>query len=1060
MKGIADISVGRPVTTGMVLVSVLVLGVIAFTRLPLAFFPDLDFPAVFVTVPYPNSSPQQIEEQIVKPIEEALATLPGVTKMSSQADADQGSIQIFFDWGESVDIARMKTAEKIDEVRSELPDDIEQIFINTFSTTQIPVVEARISAPGIDLSGNYDLLEKRVLNPISRVPGVAKVELNGVEPSEVRINLRLYKIAEHGVDLGDLAARLMGANRNVSLGKLDSEGQVIHVRSFGAFNNLGDIEQFPVNDRGLVLRDVADITYREPPISIGRHLNGRYAVALSVFKEATANTVDTARRVTALIENEIAADPTLEGINLFVFNDQAAEITSGLQGLLTEGLLGGALAMVVLFLFLRRFDTTFIVGLAIPMSIIATAVGLFVLDKSLNVLVMMGLMLGIGLLVDDAIVVLESIFREHTNAAFRSEPAERRASGAQRGALQEFSEDSADASRAAIIGARKVWGAVFASTVTTAIVFLPMIVGQRNQLTVFLEEIGWAITLCIFSSLVVSMTLIPLMASRLLSRKDAGPPLWTVWLSEQYVRILRWTFRHRFSTFGITVAIFASTALPFALGLQTAMFAGVNQRQMRLGYEFTDFHYKEEAELAVNEVEAWFFEHQDELQIESVYSHYAENDAATTLTFKAAHVSEDKAKEVRERIRNEVPKIAGARLTFDDEDAETGGDSTFFRVNLFGEHIDRLALLASDVEQRLAAIEGIEDAKSSVGSLRQEIQVSLNQELAANYGVSPESLAQTFAFTLGGRRLRRYNTGDKEVELILMMSQQDVSTLDDLKSFVVSGEDGRGVTLGTLAEFKVVDKPKTIERENRKTLVSIRSSYEGEDWDGARKQIEESLNGMAFPVGYSWSFGERIQEQDRQLEQMIVNYLLALALIYIVMASQFESLVHPFAILFSIPFAFWGVTWFLLATNTPLNFMAQIGLLVLMGIVVKNGIVLIDHINNLRREGYDRETAIELGGKERLRPILMTASTAVLALVPMAIGRTGLAGLYYFPLARTVIGGLMASTFLTLVILPFIYVLFDNLAVWWGKVWREALREDVAPSHPQTKGDEPAHKLW
>ncbi len=826
--------------------------------------------------------------------------------------------------------------------------------INTFSTTQIPVVEARISAPGIDLSGNYDLLEKRVVNPITRVPGVAKVELNGVEPNEVRINLRLGKIAEHGVDLGDLAARLMAANRNVSLGKLDSEGQVIHVRSFGAFDNLGDIEQFPVNDRGLVLMDVADITYREPPIRIGRHLNGRYAVALSVFKEATANTVDTARQVTALIENEIAADPTLEGINLFVFNDQAAEITSGLWGLMTEGLLGGALAMVVLFFFLRRFDTTVIVGLAIPMSIIATAVGLFVLDKSLNVLVMMGLMLGVGLLVDDAIVVLESIFREHNSVGARA---------------------PADASRAAITGARKVWGAVFASTVTTAIVFLPMIVGQRNQLTVFLEELGWAITLCIFSSLVVSMTLIPLMASKLLSGKDAGPPLWTVRISEQYARLLRWTFRHRWATFGITVAIFASTALPFWLGLQTAMFAGVNQKQMRLGYEFTDFHYKEEAELAVNEVEAWFFEHQDELQIDSVYSHFAENEASTTLTFAASHVSEDEAKAVRERIRNEAPKIAGAKLTFDDEDAETGGDSTFFRLNLFGEHIDRLALLALDVERRLATIEGIEDATSSVGSSRQEIQVSLNEELAANYGVSPETVSQTFAFTLGGRRLRRYNAGDKEVELLLMMSQQDVSTLDDLKSFVVSGEDGRGVTLGTLAEFRVVDKPKTIERENRKTQVSIRSSYEGEDWDGAREQIEASLHGMAFPVGYSWSFGERIQEQDRQLEQMIVNYLLAVALIYIVMASQFESLVHPFAILFSIPFALWGVTWFLLVTNTPLNFMAQIGLLVLMGIVVKNGIVLIDHINNLRREGYDRETAIELGGKERLRPILMTAGS-------------------------------------------------------------------------------------
>jgi len=1009
----------------MLLVSVLVLGVIALLRLPLAYLPDLDFPGVFINVPYPNASPRQIEEQILKPVEEALATLPGVKKMSSQADADQATVQLFFDWGETVDVARMKVAEKIDEVRPDLPDDVEQIFINTFSTTQIPIVEARISAPGVDLAGNYDLLEKRVVNPISRIPGVAKVELNGVAPREVRINLRLYKIAEHGVDLAALARKLMSANRNVSLGKLDDEGQVIHVRSFGAFEDLEEIDRFPVNDKGLLLGDIAEITYREPPIQFGRHLNGRYAVALSVFKEAAANTVETARRVTALIESEIAKDPTLEGINLFVFDDQAAEITKGLRGLMTEGLLGGALAMVVLFLFLRRLDTTVIVGLAIPMSIIATAVGLYFMGKTLNVLSMMGLMLGIGLLVDDAIVVLESIFREHN--------------------------EGIEASEAAISGARRVWGAVFASTVTTAIVFLPMIVGTRNQLTVFLEEIGWSISFCIFSSFVVSMTLIPLMASKLLKGGDSTPPRWTVWLSDRYVEILRWTFRHRWATFAITLAVLGSIALPFSLGVQTAMLAGINKKQMQLDYEFGDFHYKEEAELVVTKVEAWLFAHQEELGLESIYSYYAENDAGTTLTFTAEHVGDDEAKKTRESIRSGVPKMPGVELTFFEEEAEAGGDSTFFQVNLYGEDIERLAALSEDVKRRLSAVDGVKDVKSSVGNARQEIQVSLDRELAAKYGVRPRDVSQAFAFTLGGQRLRRYNAGDKEVELLLMMSLKDVSTLDDLKNFVVSGDEGRGVTLGTLADFTVVEQPTTIEREDRKTLVSIRSSYEGEDWSAARERIETSLNRMALPVGYSWSFGERIQQQDAQLEQMLVNYALALALIYIVMASQFESLVHPFAILFSIPFAFWGVAWFLFVTGTPLNFMGQIGVLVLMGIVVKNGIVLIDHINNLRREGYDRETAIELGGRERLRPILMTAGTAVLALVPMAIGRADLDGLYYFPLARTVIGGLTASTFLTLVILPYIYVLFDNLALWAGKVWGAA--SSVSSTSPTSGAD-------
>ena len=1019
MKSLAGLSVKRPVTTIMVLTSVLVLGVISFAKLPLAFLPEVDFPAIFISVPYPNSSPEQIEKEIVKPLEETLATLSGVRKMSSNATADEASVQLDFNWGDSLDVVRMKVAEKIDEVRPELPSDIQQIFINTFSTSQIPVVEARISAPGIDLSQNYDLLEKRVVNPLQRVPGIAKVELNGVEPREVRINLRLNKIAAHGVDIGALATRLASSNLNVALGKIDDQGQVIHVRSFGAFQDIEAILDFPVNDRGLKISDIAYVTYQEPPINYGRHLNGDYAVALSVYKDPTSNTVDVATRATALIRGPISSDPTLEGINLFVFDDQAEEITKGLDGLRNEGLLGGLLAVIVLFFFLRRIDTTLIVSLSIPMSIIATAVVLYFMDKSLNVLSMMGLMLGVGLLVDDAIVVLESIFREHTKRT--------------------------DASKAAILGTRQVVGAVVASTVTTAIVFLPLVIGSKNQLTTWLGEIGLAISLTIFCSLIVSMTLIPLMASKLLSRRESKNPLWTEWLTDRYVNILHWTFRHRWVTFGITILILASIALPFTLGLQTAMFAGINKNRMYLQYDFSDFHFKEDAEAAVTQVEQWFFENKEELGLESVYSYFAENEAATTLGFAEEDIGEEQANEIRKFIREGLPKIPGVRIRFDDEDAEVGGSATTFRVNLYGEDNERLSQLANDVRARLELTEGVNDAKNSASDARKEIQVTLNRELASKYGLTPRDVADVFTFTLGGQRLRKYNAGDKEVDLILTMALEDVSKLDDLKSFVLAGQ-GRGVTLGTLADFKVVDQPKSIRREDRRTLVNVRAVYEGKDWSKAREDVTTSLNQMNMPPGYSWSFGERIQQQDEQTQQMLVNYLLALLLVYIVMASQFESLAHPFAILVSIPFALWGAAWFLWITDSPFNLMGQIGVLILMGIVVKNGIVLIDHINNLRRQGYSREDAIELGGRERLRPILMTAATAVLALVPMAIGRTELDGLYYYPLARTVIGGLTASTFLTLVILPYIYVLFDNLAEWARKVWKASEPAGVVPT--------------
>ncbi len=1009
MKGLAGASVRRPITTLMFLVSLLVLGVISFVKLPLAYLPDVDFPAIFISVPYPNSSPAQIEKEIVRPLEEAMATLSGVKKMSSTASADEASLQLDFNWGDSLDVIRMKVAEKVEEVRRDLPADVEQVFINTFSTSQIPVVEARISAPGIDLSQNYDLLEKRIVNPLQRVPGVAKVELNGVEPREVRINLRLHKIAAHGVDIGALADRLAASNINLALGKIAEQGRVIHVRSFGAFADIDAILAFPINDRGLRLSDIAYVTYQEPPINYGRHLNGDYAVALQVYKDPTANTVEVATRATALISGPIASDPTLEGINLFVFDDQAEQITNGLRGLQHEGMLGGLLAVVVLYFFLRRFDTTLIVCLAIPMSIISTAVVLYFMDKSLNVLSMMGLMLGVGLLVDDAIVVLESIFREHSQTP--------------------------DASQAAITGTRQVFGAVVASTITTAIVFLPLVVGDKNQLTTWLGEIGLAISLTIFCSLLVSLTLIPLMASKLLSRRESKNPRWTEWLTDRYVILLRWTFRHRWATFGITLAILASIALPFTLGLQTAMFAGINKNQMYLEYDFSDFHYKEDAEAVVSRAERWFFENREELDIDSVYSFFQENSAATILTFAKQDIGEEEANEIRKIIREGLPTLAGVRIRFDDEDAQVGGSATTFRVNLYGEDNDRLALLASDVKARITQIQGIEDAKSSASDSRKEIQVSLNRELAAKYGLTPRDVSQAFAFTLGGQRLRKYNAGDKEVDLILTMALEDVSMLDDLKGFVLSGGE-RGVTLWTLADFKVVEQPKDIQRQDRKTVASVRATYEGENWKKAREEMTSSLDQMSMPPGYSWSFGERIQRQDEQTQQMLVNYLLALILIYIVMASQFESLAHPFAILLSIPFALWGAAWFLWLTDSPFNLMGQIGVLILMGIVVKNGIVLIDHINNLRRRGYSREEAIELGGRERIRPILMTAATAVLALVPMAIGRTELDGLYYYPLARTVIGGLTASTFLTLVILPYIYVLFDSLAVWARKVWR------------------------
>lgn len=1013
------LAVNRPVTTAMVLLSLLVLGGISFSRIPLAYLPDVDFPGVFVTVPYQNASPRQIEREIVQPLEEALATIPGARRISSTATADSANLQLQFTWGETVDVARAKVFEAVEDARPELPDDVREIYVNTFSTTQIPIVEARISAPGMDLSANYDRLERRIADPIRRVPGVARVDLNGVEPREVRINLRLDRLAAHRMDLGEISDRVSNMNRNVSLGRIRADGEVTPVRGFGALSAIDEIGSLPLNDRGLSIADVAEVTYREPPIPFGRHLNDETAIALTVYKSAQANTVDVATAVTERIETEIAADPSLAGINLFVWEDQAEEITSGLAGIRTEGLLGALFAVILLFLFLRRVDTTSIISLTIPMSIIATAIVLYFAGRSLNVLSMMGMMLGIGLLVDDAIVVLESIVKEHGRGIA--------------------------AKTAAITGARAVSGAVIASTVTTAVVFLPTVVGPKNQMSIWLGEIGLAITLTIFCSLFISLTLIPLVSSRLLARKPSVAPRWTERLGDLYQGVLRFTLRRRWITAGIAAAFLVTAILPFFLGLSTAVFAGLNRNRIFLSYEFKDFHYKEDSRLAVLAVERELAEVRDELGIDSVYSYFAENEAQTVISFRDEHISDAEGKELKERVKEALPPLPGTRVLFGDDDQETGGDSMFFRVRFYGEDSERLVRIAREAEDRMTGVEGVADIRSAEDNPRKEVVVRPRTEEAARVGITPRDLAEIFGFTLGGRPLRRFQTEDREAEVLLTMSQKDVSRVEDLRNFTLMSDGGVPVSLGDLADFEIVERSRTIQRVDRKAVATLRAAYEGEAWEEARSEIEEELDAMALPAGYSWSFGERINRQDTDLQNMAVNYLLALLLIYIVMAAQFESLIHPLAILISIPYALWGASWTLLATNSPFNLMAQIGMLILMGIVVKNGIVLIDHVNKLRRAGMERTEALLEGGRDRLRPILMTAGATMLALLPMAIGRTGLDGLYYFPLARTVIGGLAASTVLTLVILPFFYTLLDDLAAKARQVWRLSVPASPAP---------------
>ncbi len=994
----------------MVYISLLLLGAIAIYRIPLAFLPTLDWPEMWIWIPYPNSSPVYIEKNIIKPAEEMLSTLSGLKKIQSTAEPDSASFQLTFDWGKKLDMVRVQVDEKLDIARREMPDDVEHIYVFNFNTTDIPVVQSRISAPGVDLSKNYDLLDKRIANKIRRIPGVAKVELNGVQAKDINIYLILDKIKEHGVDVAQLVRRLQGANVQMSIGKVSEERFHYNVRVLGNFDALELLENFQVNERGLKLKDIATITYQEPDLTFGRHLNRQSAVALEVFKESSANTVQVARRVLDSIHNDIGKDPLLKGVDLFIWNDQAQEITDSLKGLRNAGIIGGFLAIFVLYFFLRRVDATAIVSLAIPLSLVIASVVLFILGKSFNVLSMMGLMLGVGMLVDNAIVVLEAIYRKYLKTG--------------------------DPVASSISGTKEVGIAVTCATMTTLIVFLPLIVGGKDELSVWLKEVGISIAITLICSLFVSLTLIPLMASKILSKKVKKETKFIRILQERYVGTLGWTMRHRIAMFFIIIGIFIFGLLPFLTGWVSAkpFSGGIEQDRLGMRYEFFDYFYKSHVEEYVTTMEDYLYEHEDEFFIKSVYSYFSDNDAGTIITFNKNDLSEEKVKKIRDKIRKDHPVLPGAKIGFwnDDEDSESPIQRV--SINLYGDNTEFLATLADEAVRRIAPIEGMEDVRSSIVSGKNEVRISLNKELASKYGLSPQELSRILYFTMGSQRLRKFNAGDKEVDMYISLRLEDRENIEDLKKLVVVGSEGRGVPLGDLAEFQIVPRAERIERENRKTSVRVSATYEGKNFKKAQDELGRIMSSIDLPPGYTWSFGESMTREQEQTKQMIVNLLLALALIYIVMASLFESLSHPFSIVFSIPFALPGISWLLLATSTPFNIMAWIGMLVLMGIVVNNGIVLIDKVNQLRREGVPRDEAIMEAGRERLRPILMTALTTILGILPMALGRSSVGDAYYYPMARTIMGGLAASTILTLLILPYIYTIFDEIAAWVKRV--------------------------
>jgi HAE1 family hydrophobic/amphiphilic exporter-1 len=919
-------------------------------------------------------------------------------------------VGVEFGWGRDVNALRMEVQEKIDQIRGDLPSDVRNIFLFTFNSSDIPIIEGRISAKGRDLSESYDLIEQRIIRPLQQVPGVGNVGIDGVNPTIGAIYLRLDKIQEFDVDVDRLFRELSAANVNLTVGQITDQGLRYDLRSVSGIGGMDELGELPIDDRGLRLSDIAELAYGAPAPRYGRHLNGEFAIAFWIQKASGHNTVDVCRGVERCLE-QINLDPALQGVESFTFFNQADQITNSIEGLWKAGLFGSLLSIVVLYAFLRRWSLTLLVSLSIPISILGTGIFLYLTGGSLNVLSMMGLMLGIGMLVDNAVVVLESIHR-------------RRNLGASPVA-------------AAIRGTRDVGRAIVASTLTTVIVFAPIIVTQKNELAVWLGSVGIAISVTIVGSLIVSLTLIPAF-SVFLTRSgtgEKGEPRWIGQLRQRYGQVLRWTtIRHPYVTgFGILPGIIIATV---AIGAATGAIKpdmesdeGIRQERLRLNFAYTGPVDRTTSQHYVEVVEQYLETRREDLELRDVYSFYAPDVAGMSLFFERDEISPDFLAEIRNDLREHLPVQAGVEYRFGDEEGKDSG-ATRIAVTVSGEDTELLEELAGDVKRRLASIDGFSDVTTDSDRGHPEIQVAIDREKAGRHGVRANNIAQVLALTYRGTWLPRLNTGEKEIDLSISLLPDDTESIENLKSMIISVENGRPILLGQLADFRFERSPQTIVRRNQKTGVTVSAAWEGDRTDEGINKVRKTMEDMELPFGYAWNFGSRIQRAQEQQDEMGMNILLAMLCVFLVMASLFESLVHPGIVMGSILFAITGVLQFLMITSTPLNIMAFIGIVILIGVVVNNGIVLVEHINHQRRIGLTMHDAIILGCEDRLRPVLMTAGTTILGLLPLALSRAHMAEAEYYPMARAIIGGLLSGTLLTLLVLPTYYAIVNGWLAW------------------------------
>jgi HAE1 family hydrophobic/amphiphilic exporter-1 len=1019
-----EFSVNKKVTTSMMAMILVVLGAISFTRLGLDFFPDLEFPTVSVITTYSGASSEDIENVLTRPLEQLVSSVNRVKKVTSQTSEGVSVISVEFEWGTNLDFAAQDIRDQIGLYRQYLPDEANEPLVMKFSFSQFPVIFYGITSdlPAMRLK---TIVEDEVAPRLERIDGVASARVFSMDEREILVDIDRASLESRGLTLDQVRLALGAENLNVPAGNLVERHAEVLVRTMGEYKDLDDIRRTVVGmtakGEPVYVSDVADVkdTLKEMRYSARiQRQNGAYLI---VSKRSGANT----QIASSAVKKEIAAlRGTIPGNPVFhVAMDQGDMIEQVTTNTVTNAWQGGLLAILLIFLFLRNWRPTFVISLAIPLSIVTTFIALYAAGYTLNLLTLGGLALGIGMLVDNAIVVIENVYRHL--------------------------EEGESADQASIAGATEVGMAITASTLTTIAVFFPMIFasGITGKMT---QALGLSIAFSLLASLFVALTIVPLSTSLLFRTPKSLRAIVKTPEERQFTKAkawyrkrLDWALHHRKAVlFGALGAFLLSMAIvPF---LPREFIPAQDRDMLMVKVRMPVGTALEETDRVVGLVEDIMSKMPEITMISAQVGSQAEqdaSDAASTFSNAGTHegllwvglVKRDQRKEsdlqLLERIRRQLPNLKGVKFeAIDMSQMMLGGSSAPVEIKLFGKELTSLKGQADQVVQLISGIEGLRDVTHSLAAGKPEVQIKIDRERAYRLGLSVYQVANTVQTATLGKVATRYREGTDEIDVRLRFKEQYRDSLDEVRSIPLRTGAGQSVYLEQLADITYGTGPLKIDRENQARRVSITANISGRDLGSVVRDIKQRLAGFekTLPPGYFLEYGGSFEDMQDAFVILAGAFALASLLVYMVMASQFEHFVHPFIIMFTVPLGVIGVIFGLLVTGQTLNMAVLVGVILLMGIAVNNGIVMIDYINQLIKQGVDKREAILRGSTTRLRAVLLTALTTVLGALPMAFSKSS-GSEFRAPLGVSIAFGLTATTVLTLFVIPVIYSVVNKI---------------------------------